>query len=383
MTPSPLGARKGRKRGRDSFSEKTRVPFFWSLALFVATVSASAAERAPWGTYSRQPDAWYRGSEGLRIAANIRSQQSRLGDWPKNVDNSAEPYRGEVAAIKGTFDNGATVGELRFLARAFRVTDDARNRDAFLKGLDHIIAAQYPTGGWPQSSPPGKGYHRHITFNDNTMVNLMLLVRDVADDNDFEFVGPERRAAARKSFEAGIACILKCQVTVNGALTVWCAQHDEITLEPRPARTFEPVSLSGAESADILMLLMSLNHPGSDVVRAIEAGVAWFSKVKLTGIRETKVDGDKKIVHDPSAPPLWARFYEIPSMRPIFSGRDSVIKYDIAQIEPERRNGYAWYGGWGSKVAAGYKKWARTHGVPAPSDKKRQWGGPKGDAKLF
>ncbi len=157
MTRSPLAARR-RKKGRDSFSERTRVPFFWSLALFVVTVSSSAAERAPWGTYSRQPDTWYRGSEGLRIVANIRSHQSPLGDWPKNADHSAEPYQGDVASIKGTFDNGATVGELRFLARAFRATDDARNRDAFLKGLDHILAAQYSTGGWPQSSPPGKGY---------------------------------------------------------------------------------------------------------------------------------------------------------------------------------------------------------------------------------
>ena len=54
-------------------------------------------------------------------------------------------------------------------------------------------------------------------------------------------------------------------------------------------------------------------------------------------------------------------------MRPIFSGRDSVIKYDIAQIEPERRNGYAWYGGWGSKVAAGYKKWTKLRAAKATS----------------
>ena len=47
-------------------------------------------------------------------------------------------------------------------------------------------------------------------------------------------------------------------------------------------------------------------------------------------------------------------------MRPIFSGRDSVIKYDIAQIEPERRNGYAWYGGWGAKVAVRYGAWAKN-----------------------
>lgn len=322
---------------------------------------ASAADRAPWSEYARQSDAWYRGADGVRIAANIRSHQSRLGDWPKNTDNSAEPYRGAPTVIKGTFDNGATVGELRFLARAFRANGDARDREAFLKGLDHILAAQYPTGGWPQLSPPGKGYHRHITFNDNTMVNLMALVRDVAEKNDFSFVDLARRSAARKAFEAGITCILKCQITVDGALTAWCAQHDEITLAPRPARTFEPVSLSGGESAEILLLLMSLEHPGPDVIRAVDAGARWFEKVQLTGIREIKVGGDKRVIGDPSAPPLWGRFYEIPSMRPIFSGRDSVIKYEIAQIESERRNGYAWYGGWGSKVAVAYLRWERTH----------------------
>ena len=30
-------------------------------------------------------------------------------------------------------------------------------------------------------------------------------------------------------------------------------------------------------------------------------------------------------------------------MKPIFIGRDSVIRYDVSQIEAERRNGYAWY----------------------------------------
>ena len=337
------------------------VPWILIVATTAGAMNASAADRAPWGTYARQPDAWYCAPDGARVAANIRSHQSRLGDWPKNVDNSAEPYHGDPARIVGTFDNGATVGELRFLARAFRATNDMNDRDAFIKGFDHIMAAQYPTRGWPQSSPPGKGYHRHITFNDNTMVNLMTLVRDVASGDDFRFVDPMRHAAARRAFDAGVACILKCQVVVNGTLTVWCAQHDEITLEPRPARTFEPVSLSGAESADILLLLMSLDGPSPEVVRAVEAGARWFEKVKLTGIREIKVDGDKRIASDPAAPPLWARFYQIPSLRPIFSGRDSVIKYDIAQIEPERRNGYAWYGGWGAKVALRYGQWARMH----------------------
>jgi PelA/Pel-15E family pectate lyase len=337
-----------------------------SLAIVLLAAGAVAtAEGAPWRAYAEKPDDWYRGPEGSRVAANILSYQSRLGDWPKNLDTSAKPYDGDPDKIRGTFDNGATVGELRFLARAYRATDKPEYRDAFLKGLDHILAAQYPTGGWPQSSPPGNGYARYITYNDNTMLNLMELVRDVSRSADFGFVDASRREAARRAFDAGLRCILKTQVTVDGEPTVWCAQHDEVTLEPRPARTFEPVSLSGAESAGLLMLLMSLDRPGPDVVRAVEAGARWFDKVKLTGIRQKVVNRDKVVVKDPDAPPLWARFYEIPTMRPIFSGRDSVIKYDIAEIEPERRNGYAWYGDWGAKVASGYARWSKTKGAGA------------------
>jgi PelA/Pel-15E family pectate lyase len=71
------------------------------------------------------------------------------------------------------------------------------------------------------------------------------------------------------------------------------------------------------------------------------------------------LDGDKKIVRDDSAPPLWARFYEIETDRPIFAGRDGVKKYDLAEIEAERRNGYAWYGNWGTAVAERYAAWKR------------------------
>jgi PelA/Pel-15E family pectate lyase len=95
------------------------------------------------------------------------------------------------------------------------------------------------------------------------------------------------------------------------------------------------------------------------VRQAVKAGAEWFDTVKLPGIRQTTVDGDKVVVHDPAAPPLWARFYEIGSNRPIFSGRDGVKKYDIAQIEPERRNGYAWYGNWGAQVARDYAAWRK------------------------
>ncbi len=111
------------------------------------------------------------------------------------------------------------------------------------------------------------------------------------------------------------------------------------------------------ESAGILLLLMSLEDPSPDVVQAVRAGECWFEASKLTGIRQQMVNGNKVIVPDPNAPPLWARFYEIETNRPFFCGRDGVKQYDLAEIEAERRNGYGWYGPWGSRVAARYDQW--------------------------
>ncbi len=242
-----------------------------ALALVVAGGTNSFAAGFPWKSFAAMPDEWYRTEEAARIAANVLSHQSERGDWPKNLDTSAAAYRGDRSQLHGTFDNGATVGEMRFLARAFDVTGRTEYRDAFIKALDHVLAAQYANGGWPQTYPPGKGYARHITFNDGTMVNLLELVRDVARSNDFRFVESVRRDSAERAFTAGIACILKCQINVNGRLTVWCAQHEENTLEPRGARTYELASLSGMESAGILMLLMSLENPSAEVIRAVRA----------------------------------------------------------------------------------------------------------------
>lgn len=243
------------------------------------------------------------------------------------------------------------------LARAFRAAGDPRCQAAFLTGLGCILKAQYPNGGWPQYYPPGRDYGRHITFNDGAMMRLMDFVREVATAGGYDFVEAARRQAARRSFDRGIQCILKCQVVVEGKRTVWCAQHDELDYRPRPARAYELASLSGAESAGVLRLLMSLDRPSPEVRRAIQAGAEWFEAAKLTGIRVEKVNGDRRVVPDLSAPPLWARFYEIDTGRPLFCGRDGVKKYALAEIERERRKGYDWYGEWGRPVAKDYAQW--------------------------
>ena len=334
---------------------------------WLALAQAAMAAGFPGRELAAKPEAWYRTDEAARLAANVLSHRSPLGDWPKNFDTSAEPFRGDASKIRGTFDNGATVGEVRFLARAYvaRGSKDDRYRGAVVEALDQILAAQYPSGGSPQSAPPGTGYARYITFNDNTTVNLLELLRDASRAPDFAWLDAPRREAARRAFARGIACIVKCQVLVDGVPTVWCAQHDERTLEPRGARAFELPGLSGSESAGILLLLMSLDDPGPEVVRAVDAGARWFESAKLSGLRQETIGGDKRIIADPAAPPLWARFYEIDTNRPFFCGRDGVKKYRLGAIEAERRNGYAWYGAWGAKVAARYASWKK--GAARPS----------------
>jgi PelA/Pel-15E family pectate lyase len=98
-------------------------------------------------------------------------------------------------------------------------------------------------------------------------------------------------------------------------------------------------------------LLMSLEHPSPQVIAAVDGAAAWFESAKLTGMRqEQQKDANsakgynKVVVKDPSAPPMWARFYEIGSNQPIFCDRDGVPKRNLADIGYERRNGYSWLG---------------------------------------
>jgi pectate lyase len=355
-------------------STTLRGPALPALVILCCLAAGGAAPAASGARkYLGKPADWYRGDEAKRVAANVLSYQADLGGWPKNIDTTAAAYRGDRSALRPTFDNDATTDELRLLARMYRATGDARYRDATLKGVDYVLKAQYPSGGWPQFYPPPRSYHRHITFNDNAMVRLMEFLRETYTSDLYDFLGAERRKAARRAFDRGVACILKCQIKVDGKLTAWCAQHDEKDYQPRPGRTYELVSLSGAESVGVVLLLMSLESPSPEVVRAVEAAVAWFEAAKIKGIRVVLEKDDKAprgrnkvVVKDASAPPMWARFYEIGTNRPIFADRDGVARHDLAAIGYERRNGYAWLGYWPQKLLEQeYPAWKKKHAAAA------------------
>ena len=333
--------------------------------LCLLLLSSSNATVPP--RYAKQSAEWFQGEEGRRIADNVLTWQTSHGSWPKNRDTASEPFGGKSDDLHGTFDNSATIGELRFLARAFRATNEARYQQAFLKGLSHILEAQYPNGGWPQFYPLSKGYHRHITFNDNAMVRILELLRDVSESSDYEFLEMKDRTKAKAAVTKGIDCILRAQIKQDGKLTAWCAQHDEKTLEPAWARAYEPPSISGAESVGVARFLMSVEKPTPAIIAAVEGSIEWFKDSAIHGIRlETFTDADgqddRRVVADPDTGPIWARFYEIGSNRPIFLDRDSIVRYSFSEIGHERRNGYAYYGGWPARCLADeYPQWREKH----------------------
>lgn len=348
-------------------SSSTRV--FVILLLLAASCTFAAGQTsdksAPaikWRDALRQQPDWYATHEAARVADNLLLYQREVGGWPKNIDMAApltDKQRAELLKQKSetgkessaTIDNGATFTQLEYLARVYTSQKREPYRQAFLKGLDYLLAAQYENGGWPQYFPLRKGYYSHITFNDNAMIGVLELLRDVAAHKTFyTFVDEERRHKSARAVERGIECILKTQVRVGDKLTVWGAQHDATTYAPAPARTFEPVSLASRESAAVTRFLMSVERPDPRVIKAIEAAVEWFKSTQLSGIRWIEREDrsqpggfERTVVKDPQAPPLWSRFYEIGTNRPVFEGRDGIVRYSVLEIEAERRNGYGWY----------------------------------------
>jgi len=326
---------------------------------------ASAPATIRWGAdVVRQRSEWYASAEARTMADSVLRYQSANGGWPKNTDlgSSVPPVASRANAsadlTASTIDNNGTTLPMQFLALMVRETGEPRYRSAFERGIDYLLAAQYPNGGWPQFFPLREGYYSRITYNDNAMVNVLTVLRDAAAGKPpYAFVDQARRVKARAAVSRGVDIILRTQVRQDGKLTAWCAQHDEHTLAPAWARAYEPPSLSGSESVGIVRFLMDIEHPPPEVSAAIDGAVAWLRSVAIHGVRLeefTGVDGrkDRRLVSDPTAAPLWARFYELGTNRPIFLGRDSVVRYAYNEIEYERRNGYAYYGTWPASLLA-------------------------------
>jgi pectinesterase len=303
------------------------------------------------------PDAWYGSEESVKVAENVLLYQRDIGGWPKNIAFHLpldEAGKSKINDEKGTndaiFDNSATTTELRFMARMYNKTYISEYKESFNRGLKFILDAQYENGGWPMFFPLRKGYYTHITFNDNAIVNILTLLREIGEKQPL-FAGitdQENFDRVDKAWKKGIEVILKTQIIVNGKPAVWCAQHDEVSLLPAKARSYELPSFSGAESVGIVRLLLSIPSPSPEIINAVQGAMAWFDTHRLKNTRWesfTNSEGkkDRRIVNDPKAGDMWARFYDLDTQEPYVCDRDGIKKKTLEEIGYERRNGYSWY----------------------------------------
>lgn len=249
--------------------------------------------RAPWSNaYLKHDAAWYASPEARAVAASVIQYQSPEGGWPKSTNLQTPPRSPNDVPKAGdglanTLDNDATTLPLQFLARVAHATGEESFRASFVRGVDYLLASQYPNGGFPQFYPlRGSEYYSRITYNDGAMIRALMVLRDVAAGQaPYAFVDAQRRAKAADAVKRGLNCILTTQIVEAGKLTVWCAQHDEQTLAPAWARAYEPPSLSGSESVGIVNFLMAIDKPSPAIVAAVEGTVAWLDQLCRNRLR--------------------------------------------------------------------------------------------------
>jgi PelA/Pel-15E family pectate lyase len=148
--------------------------------------------------------------------------------------------------------------------KAYSQTQNPSYLQAAENGIKYLLEAQNKAGGWGQFYPDTSGYRKHITYNDNAMIDVMKVMRSTVEAKDeYASVSPSLRPLAQLHGKRN-PLYFEYASSPKWKLTVWCAQHDRLTLKPAKARKFELPSLSGAESVGIINFLMAIKNPSEN-----------------------------------------------------------------------------------------------------------------------
>ena len=182
------------------------------------------------------------------------------------------PARNKGARNVTTLDDNTTQAALSFLMQADRALGfgDPAIHESVEFALSSLLAAQYPNGAWPQrftgpparekypikpaSYPedwprdyPAKDYRCYYTYNDNTLVDMIELMFLAAAIYEDERVRGSRQVRGRFYLTESDA----------GTSTGLGEQYNP-EMHPAWARKFEPPSLTGAESQQVMESLLRL-----------------------------------------------------------------------------------------------------------------------------
>ncbi|MNM57889.1 Pectic acid lyase [compost metagenome] len=320
------------------------------------------------------------------VAENMLLLQTASGGWSKQYQGRAVDYAHVFSADErarlqapdriddANIDNKATTREIRHLLQAWRDTGNSAYLNAAQRGVDYLLAAQYPNGGWPQYYPERSLYRHQITFNDDAMTRVLDLLQDIAEGNAAVSGLPAGYAdKARAALQRGLANVLATQVRIDGQLTLWAAQYDEVTLQPAKARSYELPSLAVSESVGVLRLLMRQPDPSPATIEAIESGLQWLNSHAQPDLAMRRIEapaqptGKDVVIEAVPGARLWARFHDLRRGQPMFVNREGEQVARFTDIPNERRVGYAWYGVWPeSLLVRDWPAWAARHGRPLP-----------------
>ncbi len=259
--------------------------------------------------------------------------QLHSGGWAARIEfepssRKRYAYRSDGAPSRKarnitTLDDDMTQSALRFLMRYDETTEfkEKKIHEAVMYGLESLLAAQFPNGGWPHVyekpvdpsqypvKPAGylmdgeysriKEHWRLYTINDNLMSDvietLVLAARTYDDERYME--------AAKK---AGDFLIL---AQMPDPQPGWAQQYD-FDMHPAWARKFEPPAISGGESQLVMISLMDLYEITGErkYLKPISKALEYYKRSLLPDGR-------------------LARFYELKTNKPLYFTRDYQLTY--------------------------------------------------------
>ncbi|WP_426475865.1 pectate lyase [Chryseobacterium balustinum] len=291
----------------------------------------------------------------------------------KNIDYTQKIDAQLLKIIKAgnndlaTIDNNATSKEINGLIKAFQTTKNQAYLKSAEKGIQYLLSMQYENGGFPQYFPNSSIYRKQVTYNDNAMINALTVLYNVAEGKEgFEVVDPKLKEKSKAALQKGIACVLKTQVLQNGKLSIWADQYNEVSLKPEKARAFEPMSLASGESVNIVKFLM-MQTITPEIEKSIKSAIQWFKESKIDGYtyNVSRESGNAvRVLSKKEGSAVWARFYDIPTNKPVFGDRDGSVKFNYEDVSEERRMGYSWYNEAGTKLIENdFSKWLKKNKI--------------------
>ncbi len=260
--------------------------------------------------------------------------QLHSGGWYNRIEFDPEDRRRYAYRVDGplskkarnttTLDDDMTQSALRYLMRFDKVTNfkNKKVHEAVMYGLESLLKAQFPNGGWPhvydEPVDPSrypvkkasyrsddkhtriKEHWRLYTINDDLMsdvIDTLALAHRIYDDGKY-------MQAAKK---AGDFLILAQMPEPQPG---WAQQYD-FDMHPAWARKFEPPSITGGESQNVIMTLMDVYELTGEqkYLKPIPKALAYYKRSLLPSGR-------------------LARFYELKTNKPLYFTREYKLTYN-------------------------------------------------------